>query len=306
MDSHESMPSLQLSDDCKTSEDLEAVVGVPPKCNGMGDSDKNATTEVDALSAGTEMPSVGDDLNDSDSALNAIDTFLGEKDVSSNGHEVEEDNVSPLVCEPETASALDSEASNVGEAVSVGAGNSEHSSDSSSNTGGAVHIPDNAAPSHGEESSTQLPQDESDEPETTQDKVCLEEEKPVPIEKENDETDAETEHLPTEQNDETDAEPVYASEAMRAFHSVVTEPVLDAVTLQCGSQEPASQMDVEMETEASFIDVNNEDHITEHAGDEEDMDVTEPATPSEDVAKQLTEVEAMEVEEPEQSGIVGE
>ena len=138
------------------------------------------------------------------------------------------------------------------------------------------------------------PPDESGE--TTKDREGLEKEDLVLTD-----TETETEHLAIHQKDEVDAEPVYASEAMRAFHSVVIAPV----TEQRVGVEPTSPMDVEMATEASLVGVN-EDRITGDTGGlgkvtgvEEDMDVTEPGseTHSEDVAKQQNEDEEMEVDE---------
>ena len=281
----DSVASVPSSDDCKTSEDL--TPGVSTKCNGMGDSDKNAVTEVNLLSTGTG----GVDLNDSDSAINAIDMFLAEK--GSNGHEEESDSV---VGEKEA----ESEGNNVEGAGGVSL--SEHSTDSSTSVSNRSHddnTDSNITPSQGDDSSTQPPQVESGD--TTQDRECLEKDDLTLTEEEEHEagTEASSNTEDTEKKDEVDAEPIYASEAMRAFHSIVTAPE----TEPRDNTEPMSPMDVEMATEVGLVDVS-EGHVTEDtaglskdtSGDEA-MDVTEPSEEIQAVAKQPTEDEEMDIEE---------
>ena len=281
------MPSIPSSDDCKTSEDL--TPGVSTKCNGMGDSDKTAATEVNLLSGGV-------DLTDSDSAINAIDMFLAEK--GSNGHEEEGDSV----VGEEDAEREGSSVEGVG-----GVSLSEHSTDSSTSVSHRSHndnTDSNVTPSQGDDSSTQPPQVESGD--TTQDR---EKDDLTPAEEEEHEagTEASSNTEDTEKKDEVDAEPVYASEAMRAFHSIVTAPE----TEPRDNTEPVSPMDVDMATEVGLGDIS-EGHATEEtagaskdtSGDEA-MDVTEPSGDIQAVAKQPTEDEEMDVEET-QSDLAGE
>ena len=268
------MPSFPSSDDCKTSDDL--TPGVSTKCNGMGDSDKTAVTEVNLLSTGTG----GVDLNDSDSAINAIDMFLAEK--GSNGHEEEGDSV---------AGEKEAESEGSNEDGAGGVSLSEHSTDSSTSVSHRSHndnTDSNVTPSQGDDSSTQPPQVESGD--TTRDR---EKDDLTPTEEEEHEagTEASSNTEDTEKKDEVDAEPVYASEAMRAFHSVVTAPD----TEPCDNTEPMSPMDVEMATEGHATE-DTAGPSKDTSGDEA-MDVTEPSGEIQAAAQQPTEDEEMDIEE---------